>query len=223
MKTKELRWGFMKVLMFLLSLIALGGIGGENASYGNTTESDYTTSFGSENAPCTIICYSSFTCTHCAQFYDTVFPILKEKYIDTGHVRYIMKDYPLDRVALMASQLARCQGKENYSTVADAFYQRQKEWLFSKDPEKALKRVAEACGIMKKDIQNTLNDKNEIRNILSQRLDAQKRFKIRYTPTFIINGKKIEGALSLEQLEEYLSQNQPFIASSADTIKKNKQ
>ncbi|HQS83989.1 MAG: hypothetical protein B7Y25_03540 [Alphaproteobacteria bacterium 16-39-46] len=161
-------------------------------------------SLGNPQAPIIIICYSSFTCLHCAEFHRKVFPFLKQKYIDTGRAFYIMRDYPLDGISLKASQLARAQGISNYIKNADVFYGRQKEWLMAKDPEKNLREMAKTCGISDDEIHNALKDESVLKSILSQRLEAQKKLGITHTPTFIINGRKIEGYMPFEQLEKYL-------------------
>ncbi|MBS0184978.1 MAG: DsbA family protein [Proteobacteria bacterium] len=161
---------------------------------------------GNPQAPVVIICYSSFTCLHCAQFHLKVFPFLKQKYIDTGRAFYIMRDYPLDGISLKASQLARAEGVSNYIKNAEVFYYRQKEWITSKNPEKILQKLVKAGGASEQDIQNILKNKDVLKIILSQRLEAQKKLGITHTPTFIINGRKVEGYMSFEQLEKYLEE-----------------
>jgi len=161
---------------------------------------------GNPKAPVVIICYSSFTCLHCAEFHLKVFPFLKQKYIDTGRAFYVMRDYPLDGISLKASQLARVEGVSHYMKNAEVFYARQKEWVMSKNPEKILGEIVKIGGASEEKIQDILKNKSVLKIILSQRLEAQKKLGVTHTPTFIINGRKVEGYIPFEKLEEYLEE-----------------
>ena len=160
-------------------------------------------SIGCANAPIVIIEYSSFTCTHCADFHKKILPQLKN-YIDTCRVRYVMRNFPLDAFALKAAQLAYACGEKEYPRIAEVIFKRQKEWIFSSNPEESLLHIAKLCGISDEDADKCLKNQALIKDILNQRLEAQNSLNISTTPTFIINGKKIEGYIPFEQMENYI-------------------
>ncbi len=85
---------------------------------------------GKADAPCTIVEYASMTCGHCANFHTKVFPSLKEKYIEPGKVRFILREFPLDNLAAAASMLARCAGGDKTYPLVDVLFQKQEEWAF---------------------------------------------------------------------------------------------
>ena len=86
---------------------------------------------GNDKAPVTVIEYASMTCSHCAHFQETTFPELKKRYIDTGKVRYIFREFPLDSLAAAAFMLARCAGKDDkdkYFALVDTLFRQQRQW-----------------------------------------------------------------------------------------------
>ena len=93
---------------------------------------------GSATAPVTIVEYASMTCPHCAHFHETTFPELKKKYIDTGKVRFIFREFPLDALAAAGSMLARCAGKDKYFPMIETLFSQQKEWVVQKPLEPML-------------------------------------------------------------------------------------
>lgn len=194
-------WSFV---FFITSLSSLYSVPLKTPLYHEARASEI--SLGNPLAPLKVICYSSFTCLHCADYYCESFPLLKKKYIDQGHVFYIMRDYPLDPISLKAAQLAHSQGEGSYIKNAKIFYGRQKEWLFSSDPEKGLRRIAKICGISEEEVEKALEDETLMKKILNERLKAQKQLGVLYTPTFIINGRKIEGYMPFEKLEQFLEE-----------------
>ncbi len=93
---------------------------------------------GDPNAPNVVIEYASMTCSHCAAFHAETWPAFKEKYIDTGKVYFIFREYPLDALATAAFMLARCGPKERYFPLVDLMFDRQGEWAFTENPKQAL-------------------------------------------------------------------------------------
>ena len=163
---------------------------------------------GLGTAPVTIIEYASLTCPHCAHFNETTFPQLKAQYIDKGLVKYIYRDFPLDRVALTASEIARCAGPERYFGFLDAIFRQQTSWTTGKDAAEVtenLKRLARLGGLSSQAADSCLADKALQDSILAQSLKGEKEFKVDSTPTLIINGEKHTGALTIEELTAVLT------------------
>jgi protein-disulfide isomerase len=162
---------------------------------------------GSETAPVTIIEYASMTCPHCAAFEVGVFPKLKERYIDTGKVRFIMREYPLDRLAAAAFMLARCAGPEKYNALVETLFQQQQKWAV-KEPIPPLLAVAKQAGFTQQSFEACLNDKALFDKIQQVRDRATTKFKVDATPTFYINGEKFSGEISIDELDKRI---QPYL------------
>jgi protein-disulfide isomerase len=159
---------------------------------------------GSADAPVTIIEYSSLTCPHCAAFQKETFPGLKAKYIDTGKVRFIARDFPLDQYALQAAVIAHCAGDDRYFTFVDALFATQDTWARAKDPTEALKQLARLGGLAPDALDACLADKSMADAVLQSELDAQKQYNVESTPTFIVNGKAYPGERSLDSFAEII-------------------
>ena len=159
-------------------------------------------SLGSADAPITVVEYASMTCGHCAHFHNTVFPLLKEKYIDTGKVHFIMREFPLDNLAVAASMLARCAGGEKTFPLISALFAKQEEWAFVHgDPRPELLKLAKQAGFTKESFDKCLTDQKLLEKIEAVRARAAKVFGVKATPTFFINGKKLDG-VTLEDFEK---------------------
>jgi protein-disulfide isomerase len=158
---------------------------------------------GSASAPVTIIEYASMTCPHCAAFEVQVFPKLKEKYIDTGKVRYIMREYPLDALAAAAFMLARCAGPEKYNPLIETLFEQQQKWAV-RDPLPPLLAIAKQAGFTQKSFETCINDKAMLGKIQQERDIASNKFKVDATPTFFINGQKYSGGMSIEELDKII-------------------
>lgn len=169
---------------------------------------------GSDKAPVTIIEYASLTCPHCAHFDETTFPDLKSQYIDKGLVKYVYRDFPLDRMALRAAQIARCAGPDRYFGFIDAIFRQQMTWTTGKDENAILdnlKNLARQGGLPEDKAEACLKDKSLQDAVLAQSLQGEKEFKVDSTPTLIINGEKHPGALSIEELKAIID---PLIKKS---------
>ncbi|MDQ0349571.1 DsbA family protein [Ancylobacter vacuolatus] len=160
---------------------------------------------GKADAPVTIVEYASLTCGHCAHFHETTYPVLKEKYIDTGKVRFILREFPLDIVAKAAFMLARCGGEGKYYPMTDTLFETQKNWAFSSNPAQALLAIAKQSGMTEAQFNACLNDTALAGQIDEVAKRGATEFGIDSTPTFFINGKKVSGALSPEQLDKELA------------------
>src|SRR5262245_30418402 len=123
---------------------------------------------GSPTAPVTIIEYASMTCPHCAAFANTTFPKLKEKYIDTGKVKYIMREYPLDGLAAAAFMLARCAGPEKYYPLIETLFAQQQKWAV-KEPIPPLLAIAKQAGFTQQSFETCVNDKDLLNKVQQMR------------------------------------------------------
>lgn len=149
---------------------------------------------GSKDAPVTIVEYASMTCPHCAVFHNSVLPGLKEKYLDTGKARLIFREFPLDNVAAAASMLARCAGPDKMASVVSKLFETQENWAFVRGSAvPGLFKVAESVGFTQDTFDKCLKDEALLKNIIATRERASKAFGVTSTPTFFINGKRLDG------------------------------
>ena len=149
-------------------------------------------SLGNATAPVTVIEYLSLTCHHCENFHKTVWPEIKAKYVDTGKVRYIVREFPLDLAALAGFMLARCSG-ENWYAIVDKLFGTIDDWSHAEDKTGALARIMSGLGMDRAKFEACLSDETLKRNVESVRLTAQRNFFVRSTPTFFVNGLQIVG------------------------------
>ena len=157
---------------------------------------------GKADAPITVVEYASMTCGHCASFHNKVYPALKEKYIDTGKVRLVFREFPLDNLAAAASLLARCAGGEKTFALISVLFAKQEEWAFVKgDPRPELFKVAKQAGFTQESFDKCLADQKLLDDITAVRTRGTETFGVSSTPTFFVNGKKLAGA-SLEDFEK---------------------
>ena len=165
---------------------------------------------GNADAPVTIYEYASMTGTHCANFHNTVLPKLKEKYIDTGKVKLILREFPLDNLAAAASMLARCAGDGKSYELIKTLFAKQDEWAFVQDnPVPALFKIASAHGFTKETFDKCLTDQKLLDGITSTRERANKVLGVRATPTFFVNGKKMTDRA--DQIESFDRALEPLL------------
>ncbi|MEC9022294.1 MAG: DsbA family protein [Pseudomonadota bacterium] len=160
---------------------------------------------GNENAPVTIIEYSSLTCPHCSDFHKKVLPVIKREFVDTNKVRLIYRDFPLDQWALRAAIIARCAGPKRRYRFIQTFFLQQEQWT-SGDPAAGLVALAKLGGLTMSSLEKCLSDKQMIDSVIKERLAATKQFAIRSTPTIIVNGDLYSGGLEIEQLRSVIEE-----------------
>ena len=154
---------------------------------------------GKEDAPVTVIEYASMTCGHCATFHTNTYPEFKKRYVDTGKVRYILREFPLDPLAAGAFMLARCAGKDRYYPLVETLFQQQRTWAVQK-PLEPLFAIAKQAGFTQQTFDACLQDQKMLDGIEWVRARGAEKFKVNSTPTFFINGKIFKGALSIEDM-----------------------
>jgi protein-disulfide isomerase len=161
---------------------------------------------GSEKAPITITEYSSMSCPHCAAFGQNVFPMLRSKYVDTGKVRFVFREFPLDIKAAAASILARCIGKddsEKYLSAVETIFKLQDRLMAqTKD---TLMYVGKQHGMSEQDVETCEKDQAQFDKLTADQQYAVRELKVTSTPTFFFNGVRFQGAMSFEELEERIS------------------
>ncbi|MFG1376382.1 DsbA family protein [Xanthobacter autotrophicus] len=160
---------------------------------------------GSATAPVTVVEYASATCSHCAAFHTTTFPELKTKYIDTGKVRFIFREFPFEPVATAAFMLARCMPDDKYFPMVSTLFETQKTWAYSQDPAAGLLAVAKQAGMSQADFEKCLTDQTLGEKVQESALYANKELGVNATPTFFINGKKLSGALGIAEWDKELA------------------
>ena len=161
---------------------------------------------GSASAPITIVEYSSLTCPHCAAFAENVFPMLQSKYIDSGKVRFVSREFPLDAKAAAASMLARCAARGDASKFFEATMMlfRQQQELVEHTTE-TLSTIGARFGMTVPAVEACVKDDATLDKLQADQNFAYVQLKVEATPTFFINGEKVKGSMSFEELEAKLT------------------
>lgn len=154
--------------------------------------------------PVTIVEYASMTCTHCAAFHATTYPVLISKYVDTGKVRFILREFPLDELATAAFMLARCAGADKRNAMVDLLFQQQHNWAFTNKPVEALEGLVRQTGMSHEAFEACLRDKGLRDKVDEVRDRAANKFGVNATPTFFFNGIRHNGELTPEDLDKLL-------------------
>ncbi|AGA65306.1 Periplasmic thiol:disulfide interchange protein DsbA [Liberibacter crescens BT-1] len=156
-------------------------------------------SIGNQDSPVKIVEYVSMTCVHCADFHNRTLDLIKKKYIDTGKVLLIVREFPLDVVATAAFMLARCledQGEGKYLAFISMLFKQQKVWLASDNNREALFNVSKVAGFSQESFKVCLTNQKLLDNLNAVKENAAKNFGVNSTPTFFINGKRYLGDMS---------------------------
>jgi protein-disulfide isomerase len=163
---------------------------------------------GDPKAPITMIEYSSLSCPHCARFQKDVLPQIKKDFIDTGKVQLIQRDFPLNKPAVQAAQLAHCAGPMRYFALVDVLFKTQDQWLTEDSAEK-LAQIAATAGMDRPTFDACLANKDVEAKIVATRKAAEDAFQVNATPTFVINGVKREGEQSYDDLKALFAKLAP--------------
>jgi protein-disulfide isomerase len=160
---------------------------------------------GRAEAPITIVEYASMSCPHCAHFANDVLPALKKEWIDTGKAKLVLRDFPLDKLALQAAMVQRCAPPDRFYAFVDTFFADQQKWVMADDYKAALARLAELGGMSKSEFDACLKNSAVENQILEERLVASKDLGVDATPTFFINGSKFAGEPTVAEFDKVLS------------------
>ena len=159
---------------------------------------------GPADASVTVTEYASMTCPHCAAFTEKVFPKLKSEYIDTGKIRFVFREFPLDVKAAAGSMLARCIAKDDsgkYFAVVDMLFRQQNDWVV-KDTTNTLIRIGKQAGLSTQQVEECLKDQKLLDRIAADQKYANEVLKVNSTPTFFINGEAVKGEQSFEEFDK---------------------
>ena len=192
----------MKKIIYILLffLLSINSFAGENYKLSDITE-------GNENAKIKIYSYQSLTCPHCASFHAKVYPLLKKDYIDTGIAKIYFKHFPLDLAALNASKIAQCVNKEKRISFLDHLYKTQESWIKGtkiEDINQNLKKSVKQFGLNEDDFDKCLAFEDVEDYILDSRIEAVQKFKIKSTPTLVINDESFKGTLEYKNIKKML-------------------
>ena len=167
---------------------------------------------GKADAPVTMVEYASMTCTHCAHFHETVYPTLIKDYVDTGKVKFILREFPLDPLATAAFMLGRCAGPDKRTAVVDLLFSTQKNWAFVDKPLEALTGILKQTGMSKVAFEACLKDQKLYDQVNEVRDRGSKKFDVTATPTLYVNGTKVTGEVNTQTLGKILD---PMVAKKS--------
>jgi protein-disulfide isomerase len=161
---------------------------------------------GKADAPITIVEYASQTCGHCGNFHTKVLPDLKKKYIDTGKVKLVYREFPLDNLSAAASMLARCAGGDKTLPLASILYAKQEEWAFTRNnPVPELFKFAKQAGFTQESFDKCLTDQKLLDELTAGRERAAEKFGVSGTPAFFINGKRFTDAPTMDAFDKAIA------------------
>ncbi|HZH51407.1 MAG TPA: DsbA family protein [Microvirga sp.] len=159
---------------------------------------------GPKDAKVTIVEYASLTCSHCAAFHKETWPELKKRYVDTGKVRFILREFPLDPLATAGFMLARCDGEGKYYPITDLLFDQQRNWAFTDKPLDALRAMMRQAGFSQEKFDACLKDQKLYDAVNAVKNRGMEQFRVDSTPTFFINGQRHAGNMSIDELEKII-------------------
>ena len=170
---------------------------------------------GSEAAPVTVIEYASPTCPHCAAFHNTVYPLVKTEYVDTGKVKFIVRPFVRNVLDAVVFMLAEAAGPEQYHSVIETYFKTQSQWGIAEKPRDAILAIAKQLGFTDATFDAALTNTELFNNMETMRKQAMDEFKLEGTPTFYVNGQQLTGDKSIEDLRAVIDPLVPadFVAT----------
>lgn len=155
---------------------------------------------GDANAPVKIVEYMSMTCPHCAHFHNTTFDEIKKKYIDTGKVYFVIREFPFDPRAAAAFMLARCAPEQQYYPFVSMLFKQQQSWATAQDARAALLQMSKLAGFSQETFEACLTNQKLLDDVNATMQRGATEFGVNSTPTFLINGKRYAGDMSVESM-----------------------
>ena len=159
---------------------------------------------GNPDAPITIIEFASLTCPHCATFHTDILPEIKTNYIDEGLAKLVYRNFPLDQLALYAAMMVECAPPENYFNLLGVLFRTQGQWGSSAEPVAALEQIGRTAGLSADEIAACTNDEAAVERLLTRAQEGQNKYQVQSTPSFVINGQIVKGALPYEEFDAIL-------------------
>ncbi|WP_376095921.1 DsbA family protein [Roseomonas sp. CCTCC AB2023176] len=161
-------------------------------------------SAGKADAPATVIEYFSMTCGHCAQFHREVWPRVKSELVETGKVRMVWRDFPLDQLAVAAHAIARALPPERYEAFVGALLASQDRWAFAQGADRLgeIAKVAAVAGMSRQQVEAAATDRGLQQIVLENRLQAEREHRVNSTPTFVFGSRTQPGSVSFERFKE---------------------
>ena len=159
---------------------------------------------GDPDAPVTVIEYFSLTCPACRRFHNSVYKPLKSDYLDTGRVRFVARDFPLNAPAFQAAVLAHCAGRDRYFTFVDVLFTTFDDWASSYDYADKLAQLGELGGVSRDRFEDCLADKALENSLFQSIADGQTEYNVSGTPTLVVNGEKYDGKITLDALAKHI-------------------
>jgi protein-disulfide isomerase len=163
---------------------------------------------GNPNAPVTVIEYVSLTCPHCANFQKKLFSRVKREFIDTGKIRFIVREFPIGHTAGTAAIINRCAPANKYFFLLNQFLTRQPEWVSQEVRPDAIYKVAKSSGMSRETFDKCLSNQTIIDGLTEVKQRGRK-FGVIGTPTFFINGQKAQGEVTFEQIKAMIESRGP--------------
>ena len=170
----------------------------------NINDNDFI--LGNKDASITIIEYASMSCSHCADFHINTLPQLIEKYVDTGKIKIVFRDFPFNYPALLGSMVVRCIPKDARYEYTQALYKLQHKWVNRENAKttQELYKIMQSGGMTKEEFNNCINNVDLEKDILQSLMDVQSEFDIKSTPSFLINGLLVEGNKSFKDFRKII-------------------
>ena len=192
-----MRYNISKFLIIFIFFIF-----SKNESINAKTDEEFF--LGNKNAKIVVIEYASMTCIHCANFHKQVYPKIKKNYIDTNKIKFIFRDFPLDKQALFASVLAKCAPKDKYYNFVKLILTNQEKWISNDDAfMNKLRNIGKLAGLNENKINSCFKDEKMVDNIIRTRSIGEEKYNINSTPSLIINEKKYS-AMSYENFAKII-------------------
>ena len=155
---------------------------------------------GEEKAPVQIVEYMSMTCPHCAAFHTKTFDAIKTKYVDSGQVRFVLREFPFDPRAAAAFMLARCAPEGQYFPMISMLFKQQEQWAAAQNGRDALLQMSKLAGFTQESFEACLTNQKLLDDVQATMQKGDKDFGVKATPTFFVNGKKYSGEMSVDTM-----------------------